>query len=117
MAIAAALDEIVSTLIAAGLRATAEPSKVQTPGVLVLPGDIAFDRLSDEEMSMDFDIYLISKNNGGRQTLAELEGMLYKVQSVYPIAGGSPLSVPLSNLSPDPLPALLVRLPVNITKE
>lgn len=104
-----ALEEIADSLRQAGLRATTDPVKIQLPGVLVMPGTMRFNHL-DGSFEAVIEIYLLTANKGTSASLNDLQDLLNKLRSVYSIPSAEPISVPLKNLSPDPVPGLLVNL-------
>lgn len=113
--IAGALNDIVTALKAAGIAATAEPSKLELPGILVMPGLIEFPYLGDTTFDVEFNLYLVIKPKGGVENWVDLQIILQKLRGVYQIPDALPVSVPLPNHSTDPVPALLVTLKTTIS--
>lgn len=113
-----ALKEVVETLDNAGIVSTTEPSKVQLPGALVLPGTLTFDFLDGETFSANIQIYLLTRNNGSLQSLDDLQELLIKFRTVYSALEAEPIALPLTNVAgPDPVPGLLITLQATITKD
>lgn len=112
-----ALQEIVTSLKNVGLRATTEPSKLQLPGVLVVPGIITFDYLDQDNYSAVVDVYLLTSNKGSVQSLNDLQDQLALFREVYASLEAEPVTLALSNLSTDPVPGLLLNLQLTITKD
>lgn len=113
--IAGALNEIVGALKAAGIAATAEPSQLELPGILVMPGLIEFPYLDETRFDIEFNLYLVVQPKGGVENWIDLQTNLQKLRGVYQIPEALPVSVPLPNHSTDPVPALLVTLKTTIS--
>lgn len=113
--IAGAINEIVDSLKAAGIAATAEPSNLELPGILVMPGLIEFPYLDGEQFDIEFNLYLLVRAKGGVENWIDLQLMLQKLRGVYEIPEALPVSVPLPNHATDPVPALLVTLKTTIS--
>jgi hypothetical protein len=113
--IAEAINDIVDSLKAAGLAATADPSKLELPGVLVMPGLIEFPYLDGSQFDQEFNLYLLTSPKGGVENWVDLQDLLQKTRSVYEIPEALPVSVPLPNHSTGPVPALLVTLKTTIS--
>lgn len=111
-----ALADIVDQLNAAGMRATTEPNEVQTPGVLVIPGVMTFDYLDHENFSAQFDVYIVTSNNGTIQSINDLQDELAVFRTVFQALEAEPVMVPLPNYN-DPVPGLLITLQATITKD
>lgn len=112
-----ALADIETAFKNVGINATTETQKLQLPGVLIIPGRMHFDRLDFDTYSADVEVYLLTSNKGSVQSMNDLQELLLKVTSVFTIEEAEPISLQLSNLSPDPLPGLLVNLDVTISKD
>lgn len=114
-----ALSEVVEELKATGINATTEPSKVNLPGALVVPGLISFDILDEDTYSAVIDIYLLTNGNKGSiQSMNELQGLLNKFRTIYQIPEAEPISIQIPNIGgPDPVPGLQVSLQATITKD
>lgn len=113
-----ALAEVVQALRDAGINATTEPSEVQLPGALVVPGTLTFDLLDAENYSANIDIYLLTSNKGSVQSMNDLQTLLNKFRVAFQIPEAEPISLNLPNVSgPDPVPGLLITLKATITEE
>lgn len=113
-----AMQEIVDKLDSAGIVSTTEPSQLQLPGALVVPGLLTFDFLDGETFSANFEIYLLTRNNGSVQSLNDLQDLLTKFRTVFDPLEAAHISIPLTNVAgPDPVPGLLITLQATITKD
>ncbi|NUL43737.1 hypothetical protein F7P69_00780 [Cellulosimicrobium funkei] len=113
-----ALQEIQDALRSGGIRATLDGSKVQLPGVLIVPGVATYDRLNGEDYSATVELWLLVGDKGIVQSLNQLSDLLEQVREVYEIHEVEPLTLSLPNSGgPDGLPALRTELNLNITKE
>lgn len=110
-----AINELVDNLKAAGIAATADPARLELPGVLVMPGTLAFPYLDGTQFDMEFNLYLLVNPKGGVENWVDLQDLLTKLRSVYEIPEALPVSVPLPNQNTDPVPALLVTLKTTIS--
>lgn len=109
-----AINELVDSLKAAGIAATAEPSRLELPGILVMPGTLEFPYLDQTQFDMEFNLYLLVTPKGGVENWIDLQGLLVKLRSVYDIPEALPVSVPLKDRT-EPVPALLVTLKTTIS--
>jgi hypothetical protein len=110
-----AINDIVDSLKAAGIAATADPSELELPGVLVMPGLIEFPYLSGTQFDQEFDLFLLVSPKGGVENWVDLQALLQKLRTVYEIPEALPVSVPLPNHSAGPVPALQVTLKTTIS--
>lgn len=113
--ITGAINDLVTALRAADIAATAEPSQVEFPGILVMPGTIEFPYLDGSQFDMEFNLYILASDKGSVETWTELQTVLQKLRTVYEIPDAIPINRPLKNQSPDPVPALLVTLKTTIS--
>ncbi len=113
--ITGAINDLVTALKTAGIAATAEPSKVELPGILVMPGNIEFPYLDNSQFNMEFNLYILAADKGSVETWTDLQTVLQKLRTVYEIPDALPINRPLQNQSPDPVPALLVTLKTTIS--
>lgn len=113
--IAGAINEIVDALKTAGIAATAEPSKLELPGILVMPGLIEFPYLNDTQFDIEFNLHIVTKPDGGVENWIKLQAVLQKLRGVYAIPEALPVSLYLPTHHPDPVPALLVTLKTTIS--
>lgn len=112
-----ALQEIVTGLKNAGIKATTEIANLQLPGALVIPGPMTFDILDGENYSAEIEVYLLTSNKGSIQSLNDLQELLTDFRTVFNVSEAEPISLPLTNLAPDPVPGLLITLQATITKD
>lgn len=111
-----ALQEVVDSLKAAGLKATQEQNQVQLPGALVVPGTLTFDSLDSDVYSAEINIYLLTTNKGSKKSMDDLQELLAKARTVYEFPEAQPISLELLNVSgPDPIPGILVVLEATIS--
>lgn len=116
MLISEVITELVDSLQAVDINATAEPADLELPGALVLSGDIEFAYLGAESFDMDFEIYLVCPAHKTQaDVMDDLQDLLNKFRSVYPIKDAQPIALPRNTGSP--IPGLLITLPVTITKD
>lgn len=113
-----ALAEIITGLKNAGINATSEPSEIQLPGALVVPGIMSFDLLDGDNYSAVFEINLLTANKGSIQSLNDLQALLTKFRTQFQAVEAEPISLILPNISgSDPVPGLLLTLQATITKD
>lgn len=110
-----ALQEIVDTLEGAGIPTVVDGGKIIPPGVIVVPGQIQFPTLAGDSFDMEFNLFLITRDNAGNAEVWDgLQDLLQKVRSVYQISEAIPINKPNSSTS-NPAPALLVTLNLTIS--
>lgn len=112
--IAGAMAELVDSLKAAGIAATADVSKVEYPGIIVMPGTLEFPYLDGTQFDMQFNLWIVAADKGSVETWIELQNVLQKLRTVYEIADAIPINRPISSTS-NPVPALLVTLKTTIS--
>lgn len=112
-----ALQEIVTGLDNAGLRATTEVSELQLPGALVVPGPISFEYLDHENYTANVEVYLLTADHGSVNSMNELQELLANFHTVFDALEAEPLSLNLPNISQNPIPGLLINLQATITKD
>ncbi|EGD7391207.1 hypothetical protein DQF30_23575 [Shigella flexneri] len=112
-----ALQEIADALVAAGIPATTEASQLQTPGVLVTPGPLSFNRQSADVLEAVIELYLITGNKPAPQALNDLSTLLMQVRDLYAVGEAEPLTMTLQATGRDPVPCLRTELTVQITKD
>lgn len=110
-----ALNEIVAALKGADLAATADASRLELPGILVMPGDMSFPYLDDSQFDMDFTLWLLARDIGPVETWGELQVLLQGVRTVYQVVEAVPINRPLANQSSEPVPALLITIKTTIS--
>lgn len=110
-----ALNEIVALLVAADVAATADPTRLELPGVLVMPGTIEFPYLDGSQFDMEFNLWIMARDKGAVETWIDLQVLLQKVRGVFEIVDAIPINRPLANQSSEPVPALLVTLKTTIS--
>lgn len=113
--IAEALNEIVAELVAAGVAATADASRLELPGVLVMPGEIQFPYLDGSQFDMQFNLWIMARDKGAVDTWVELQELLTKVRARFEIPDAIPINRPLANQSSEPVPALLATIQTTIS--
>lgn len=103
--------------VALGVPAEVDPRELVLPGMLVMPGQIEFDRLGTLTASATLEVWLVAGDTNPKTALDELTGMLLKLRE-YLGAGVStvdPITVTLAAQSPDPLPALRCPIPIELS--
>lgn len=110
-----ALTDTQESLRSAGIKASLDGSKVQLPGVLIVPGVATYDRLSGEDYTATVELWLLVGDKGIVQSLNELDDLLAQVRTVFEVYEVEPLTLTL----PDKpgLPALRTELTLEITQE
>lgn len=94
MRISEAVTEVVESLNAVGIDTTAETSTLVMPGALVIPRGIEYSQLGANP-DMEFEVWLVSpKHRLQAQIFDELEDLLTKFRSVYPIKTVTPAALP-----------------------
>lgn len=111
-----ALQEIADELIAHGIPATTEASQLQTPGVLVTPGPMKFNRQHSHTLEAVVELYLITGNKPAPQALNDLSTLLMQVRQVYAVGEAEPLTMTLQATGADSVPCLRTELTVEITE-
>lgn len=111
-----ALEQIVSELDAGGIIATADASKIQLPGALVVPGMVTFNRLDPDTYEATVDVYLLTADRGSLESLNDLQDLLQTFRQIFDVLEAEPLSLQVPNY-PNPLPGLVISLNLEITKD
>lgn len=109
-----ALQEIVDTLNGADIPTVVDGGRIIPPGIVVVPGTMTFPYLDASQFDMEFNLFLMARDNAGNADVwDQLQDLLQKVRSVYPVSEAIPINRP-SSISSTPVPALLVTLNLTI---
>lgn len=106
-------DDLVDTLVAAGLRAAVDPADLNLPGVLVTLDGIDYDVLDGYTLATR--LVLVVPDNGHVRSLAALATLLNQVVDVIDPAGRVTAGTTVLPGNPSPLPALSVPVNLRIT--
>lgn len=101
---------------ATGASVEIDPRDLVLPGILVTPGEIAFDRLGGTSASFDVELWIIAGDSNPVTALDELTALLLKLRGTlggHP-ATATPMTVTIASQSPDPLPMLRCPFPTTI---
>jgi hypothetical protein len=103
VSIATATEDVLTRLLAAGVRAVDDARDLNPPCVYVVPPDANL-RFDKGRAQLEWTAYLIVGNNGARPATRALSELLDKLAGVFPITTvrRQPLNVPGGG---DPLPA------------
>jgi len=110
-----AAQAVADALSALGVPAAVDGRDLQLPGAWVTPAAVRFDYLSGDRIAVDWDIYLITRDIPSVQAMDELGAMAVKIAKRFGHADFTPQTVTIANQSADPLPALLVTLPSDLS--
>lgn len=112
-----ALQEIADNLVEHGIPATTEASQLQTPGVLVSPGLVQFNRQAPDVFTATVDLYLITGNKTAPQALNDLSTLMAEVRKVYAVAEFEPMTMMLQATGSDSVPVLRTELNIEVTQD
>ncbi len=100
-----------------GVPVEVDPRDLVLPGVLVVPGQIDFDRLDSLTASAQLELWFVAADTNPVTALNELTDMLVTARQYLggDLSTADPITVTLAAQSPDPLPAF--RCPIPITLE
>ncbi|UVK60160.1 tail terminator [Arthrobacter phage SerialPhiller] len=112
-----ALQDIANMVTAAGVPAAVDPRNLNLPGAWVTPNTVGFDVLDADTAHMRFDVYLVTGDHGAVESLNSLGAMLTKVRKPLQVGDAQPVMVNLPNHGAGALPALLISIDAQITKE
>lgn len=105
--------------IASALEVSCEldPRDLVLPGVLLTPGPIEFDRLADDTASAELEAWIVASDSNPVTALDELTELLLKLRRYFQgaLREAQPMTLTLSNQSPDPLPAFRCPIPIDLT--
>jgi len=107
--------EVAAALTAAGLEVETNVQDLQVPGAWLTPAAIDYDRLGLDRYTGAWSLYLIANGNQPTDSLDDLSTMAERVRTVFPAFRAEAVTVQLANHSPDPLPALLITIEMDVT--
>lgn len=117
LALDVAAAELIAQLDGLGLKATTDPRDLDLPGVLLEMGTLTFDVLDPTRYTAQWSVWLIARNNGVPQAIADLSELLDKIREPLQIATAQPVTLQLPNHGADGMPSLLVEIETQITEE
>lgn len=110
--------DVLEPLQAAGVHVATDWRDITSPGVLISPFEIDYERLADDVHTITWELVLIGTATGADAALDDLGQLAATVHTVWPEAHTfQARTVTSRNLSPDPLPALRTTIQLDHYKE
>lgn len=111
----AATTDLAAMLTAAGVEVETNVQDIQLPGGWLTPSALDYDRMGEGAYTGAWSLYLIASGNEPTDSLDDLSTMAGKVRDVFPAFRAEAVTVQLANHSPEPLPALLITIEMDVT--
>lgn len=102
-----AVTSCIDDLQAAGMKATANPQRLDLPGAWVTPNMMSYNVLAQGVCQVTLDVLLIARGTDFNTDMADLDKMAMTAADVLDISDWRADSVTATNYSPDALPALV----------
>ncbi len=115
--IGTASAELCASLTAAGVPTTDDPRRLNPPAAYLMPSTIDYERMDHGIVTVEWELYLVAPDTEPRRALDRLDAMLDSLASIIPPGEVTPVTFQARNHSPDGLPAFLVNLTTEITKD
>lgn len=115
--IGTAARELAADLTAAGLPTGLDPRNLNPPCAYLAPRLIDYDRLDAATQTVQWELYLLAPDTEPVRALDMLTGLLDTLATVADPGEVQPVTLQLRNHSAGGLPAFLVTLTTEITKD
>lgn len=115
--LAAALDQVVATIKAAGVSAAVEAADLDVPGVLVYPDRVDYDRLDATTYQIDVGLLFVAGQLRAPDALDALDALIDQVATVLPLRELRAVMVRLSSQAADDLPAFQTTVSLAVSNE
>lgn len=111
--LAVASAEILSTLHAAGIRASTDPRDLDLPAVWITPETISTPTLAGDPLAVTWTAYAIAPDTG--DPTDHLSRLVDDLTALFPGLTFHSAGIVVANQSPDPLPSLQFQIETETT--
>lgn len=112
-----AARELAEALTAAGVPTGLDPRNLNPPCGYLVPGLVDYDRLGAGALTVEWELYLLAPDTEPVRALDALTELLDTLAAVVAPGEVQPVTLQLMNHSAGGLPAFLVTLTTEITKD